>query len=244
MGLGSIVGSIAGPIIGSVFNKHESDKNRDWQTQMSNTSIQRRVEDLEAAGFNKLYAVDGIGSGASTPSVAPYQADMGVLQNAFNFLLEKKKVDAEVDNVKAKTDNTRADTVNKELETVSKRLDNVLKQNDINVLDFKNKILAAQTEQEFNKVIYSALNNEHLSQQNKALVVRTAREMWDLDISKRDPLNSDEGLRLKYMNEFNKNPWTSGMNILDRIEQGIGNSISNFGKSRNINNLRNEVKYR
>lgn len=51
------------------FNSAEAQKSRDWSEMMSNTEIQRRVADLQAAGFSPLAALAGV-SGASTPSAA------------------------------------------------------------------------------------------------------------------------------------------------------------------------------
>lgn len=48
------------------FNTQEAQKNRDWQTEMSNSEIQRRVNDLRKAGLNPILAINQ--GGASTPS--------------------------------------------------------------------------------------------------------------------------------------------------------------------------------
>lgn len=69
--IGSVGLGVAGDLIGNKmqqsFNAKEAQKNRDWQTEMSNTAYQRAATDLEAAGLNRIIA---LGSPASTPSGA------------------------------------------------------------------------------------------------------------------------------------------------------------------------------
>lgn len=50
----------------NAFNAEEAQKNRDWQTEMSNTEVQRKVNDLKKAGLNPVLAL--MNGGASTPS--------------------------------------------------------------------------------------------------------------------------------------------------------------------------------
>lgn len=52
------------------FSSAEAQKSRDWQEYMSNTSYQRQMADMKAAGINPLNAMGALSSGASTPSGA------------------------------------------------------------------------------------------------------------------------------------------------------------------------------
>lgn len=61
--------------IANEFNAYEAQKNRDWQTLMSNTAHQREVRDLKAAGLNPVLSALG-GNGASTTSGATASAVM------------------------------------------------------------------------------------------------------------------------------------------------------------------------
>lgn len=52
------------------FNHDEAELNRQFQKEMSDTALDRYVEQLERNGFNKLLALGGAPAGASTPSGA------------------------------------------------------------------------------------------------------------------------------------------------------------------------------
>lgn len=112
--LGSFVNKYTGNALtgaeneANAFNAQEAQKNRDWQTEMSNTSYQRSVADMRAAGVNPALAI-GNSSGASTPSgstassVSPANNPIGLseIMQLFQFRKQMKLLDQEVKNKKA-----------------------------------------------------------------------------------------------------------------------------------------------
>lgn len=114
--LGSIVSAGASLLGGAMSNKAQGSanaqnidlarENRDWTERMSNTAIQRRVEDMKKAGINPLLSVSGASAGASTPSSSPVQVQRTLDPTAMASLLtsvssaqvasaEKKKIESE-----------------------------------------------------------------------------------------------------------------------------------------------------
>lgn len=64
-GLGNAVNDIFGT--GGSSTREQNQINRDFQERMSNTAIQRRMNDMKKAGLNPLLALGQVG-GASSPS--------------------------------------------------------------------------------------------------------------------------------------------------------------------------------
>ena len=120
----------------SAASAQQAQENRDWQERMSNTSYQRAVKDMSAAGLNPMLAYQS--GGAGTPSGATglaFQAQMGnplgSAVEAFNASrgtsadVEKKGTESElnkvaVQKVEADTDVAKANVANLAASTAEK----------------------------------------------------------------------------------------------------------------------------
>lgn len=86
--LGSITdsaGNIISSVIGNIFNSHQAQINRDFQERMSNTSFQRQVADMRAAGVNPALMYARGSSGASTPVGSTASFVSPAINNASNL---------------------------------------------------------------------------------------------------------------------------------------------------------------
>lgn len=113
MGLLGAVGGVVGSLIGAGSQAHANAQNvglaKDqmaWQEKMSNTAVQRRVEDMRKAGINPLLSVSGASAGASTPQGSTAQVEktfdpsvmaslLTAVSNAQVASAEKKKLESE-----------------------------------------------------------------------------------------------------------------------------------------------------
>lgn len=113
--IGSVGLGVAGDLIGNKmqqsFNAREAQKNRDWQTEMSNTAYQRAATDLDAAGLNRILA---LGSPSSTPSgatasiEAPKLGATGVAAASAKAQIEQANAQAKLTKAMEQTEHQKA----------------------------------------------------------------------------------------------------------------------------------------
>ena len=153
MGFG-IAAAIAGAGLASTFlgnhsAKKEAERNRDWQEKMSNTSIQRRMADLKAAGLNPLLAVESAGSGASTPSGAQANLqhfDFNSAVNAFLAFKQGEVADAEKRRINADAQRIEDDNTLFKYKEAEKIMDNQLKALNINTEKLRQDLMRIQSQ--------------------------------------------------------------------------------------------------
>ena len=101
-GVGQFVNNITGTTINNQFSAQQAQIQREWEQYMSNTSYQRAVADLKAAGLNPAMLYASGGQGASTPSGASASASrggagmdvIGSIGNVINSINGARRIDA------------------------------------------------------------------------------------------------------------------------------------------------------
>lgn len=196
------VGNVASSVVGGLFNKHESDKNRGWQEDMSNTSIQRRIADLKASGLNPLLAVSSASSGASTPSGNVAQMDTSGIGNAVSSAIQaynqSKLTEADVALKESEKNLNYDKMITNEIYRLNTQMDTELKRVGIDSEKFKQSLLSAQTEKERKVILSEMARKNNIDADTQYRLANTATVLYDLEVKRRDIGNTEQGLKDKH----------------------------------------------
>lgn len=234
-GLGAIAGAVGGlasTILGNNSAKHEAQSNRDFQEEMSNTSVQRKVADLKAAGLNPLLAVSSASSGASTPSGS--QADIKhfdptVITTMMNGLANAKLTQAQA---KAQENEnsifeTKADSV---------RLQNRLLKEGVLTAQVERELTVAKTFKEREEILTEAYKRANIEAstekiRNEATLLGITNDYYTNGRYSEEFLNNYPGFVQDKSAEVN-NPWS--------LLNTMGSAISTT-TARRVNQFRSWV---
>lgn len=165
-GLGFLVGGPAGAMVGmgmggavdasraqeqvNAQNIALSEKQMEFQKEMSSTAYQRGVKDMEAAGLNPMLAYSQGGASTTSgsmpvlanPVTAGVSSGMQQMQ-AVSQAMQLMATQAGIDNTKAQTDRIRSETVSNDLNTAL-RASEVNKNRTLSDLQFQQQLTEGQ----------------------------------------------------------------------------------------------------
>lgn len=192
--LGAVIGG-ATTLLGNASAKHEAQRNRDYQTMMSNTSYQRMMQDLKLAGLNPMLVIDK-GNGASTP-----QGSMAQISNLGSSLLSSSGA--------RRMAKLAEKSYNKDIELKNANIDNINSQTNYN----NAKALEAERNTRYFEIREEAQRIINAVNQSRILNDKEWREWLNADTDyKREQIIS-EGIKHSLFNAQKREILLRGTNI-------------------------------
>lgn len=167
------------------FNAQQAQLNRDWQTQMSNTSYQRGVADMENAGLNPQMMYGGVSSGASSPSGSSASSggfsNRGLMAMQTSLALQKSLADIRLTKAEARVKEAEADRAPEQFDAY------------INSLIANTENANSKTALNLSQTLYQNTQNE-FARELLALNVQLSQEQVKLTREQSDNVHASTGL--------------------------------------------------
>ena len=239
--LGAVIGGATG-LIGNASAKKEAQRNRDYQTFMSNTSYQRMMEDLRLAGLNPMLAISN--GGASTPQGSVAQlTNLGatmlsssgarrmakLAENEYDKKIEL--LEAQINNINSQSNvnSAQAQKIQDDnsifyLRKEAQMIENSLRSEEILTGRYKRMWLEADTNRKQEEILTEAVKRAHLGASKKKILL--------------------EGENLRYINtmlKVNSESWENskfGKNLMFGID--VGRNI--LGAGQQVMDILNPIK--
>lgn len=191
-GAGALLGST---LISNHSAKKEAQRNRDFQEEMSNTAISRRMQDLKNAGLNPLLAVDNASAGASTPSGS--QAQLQSFDPSWITALSNAKLQKE-----------QSETQKAQTEQVKEQTKAIQQENSL--FDIKKKQLEQEAELQRQGILtektVQQLNNANSLEAKARILVHQANE-------KNIKMSTEEAKRKVQLLDFDVNTYNNNPDL-------------------------------
>ena len=249
-GIAGAAGSAAGGPLGAIaaqagvnlfsnlfeygLNSYQAQKNRDFQASMSNTSYQRAVKDMLAAGLNPSLMFRS-GQGASTPSGATASMHSNPT-NLSELLLYK----AQLDQIRSSARLSNANANLAEEEAEGKAIENANKQDVIDAELAYKEALAKLTDKQREQVDYVIkqitkgidLTDQQITQTKAAIAkleaetdfITKQNDYYTWDHAKIYPVSENTGRQIvsssEYADFISENGWNVGGKV--KVEGEVG----------------------
>lgn len=169
------------------FSAEQAQLQRDWQTQMDNTKVQRSVADMQAAGMNPAMMMGGAGVTASTPSgampSAPAASGSGGSRNGaaglsalMDALFAKQRFD--LNKAQIRLINSEANKTDTEADYITVQKDWYPSLSDATLREIDNKIRVGNSTADLNVI--------------KAAHEAVLKDMSEIDVSYKSKMNDAE----------------------------------------------------